>query len=312
MNIITDYNENIRIEKSAVTIGTFDGLHVGHLEILETLKAKTEEFNLKSVVVTFYPHPRKVLAKDFNLKLLTPIDEKKRLFDIFGIDYLFIIKFTKKFSKQSYKEFLNNVLIKKVNTEHLVLGYDHKFGNNRDGDINRLIEYTKEIGIRMTIVGPKEVDNHIVSSTKIRKALLDGKIEEANKMLGRYYFLEGTVIEGAKRGREIGFPTANLNLKEDDKLVPCNGVYFVRIKHNNIYYFGVANIGLRPTFNNVKEPITEVNIFDFNKNIYGNQLKVEFIKRLRNEKKFSSKKELEENIKLDVIKAKKLIENLIK
>ena len=156
----------------------------------------------------------------------------------------------------------------------------------------------------MTVVEPKEVDNHIVSSTKIRKSLEEGNIEDANKMLGRYYFLEGTVVEGAKRGRTIGFPTANLNLKEDNKLLPCNGVYFVRIEHNNEYYFGVANIGLRPTFNNVKEPITEVHILDFTKEIYGNELKVEFINRLRNEKKFSSKEELEENIKLDVKKAR--------
>jgi riboflavin kinase/FMN adenylyltransferase len=312
MQIITDSTENINIEKSAVTIGTFDGLHVGHFEILETLKLKAKELNLKSVVITFYPHPRTVLAKDFNLKLLTPIDEKKELFGVLGIDYLYIITFTKDFSKQSYKEFLNNVLIDKVNCEHLVLGYDHKFGNNRDGDINKLIEYSKEIGIGMTVVEPKEVDNHIVSSTKIRKALQEGRIEDANKMLGRYYFLEGSVIEGAKRGRIIGFPTANLNLKENNKLLPCNGVYFVRIKHNDSQYFGVANIGLRPTFNHVKEPITEVHIFDFSQNIYGNELKVEFINRLRNEKKFSSKEELEENIKLDVVKATELIKELNK
>ena len=310
MHIVTNSIENTNIEQSAVTIGTFDGLHVGHLEILEKLKENAKELGLKSVVITFYPHPRTVLAKDFNLKLLTPIDEKKKLFGELEIDYLYVITFTKDFSQQSYKEFLNNVLVSEVNAEHLVLGYDHKFGNNRAGDINKLIEYTKEIGVGMTVVEPKEVDNHIVSSTKIRKSLEEGNIEDANKMLGRYYFLKGTVVEGAKRGRVIGFPTANLNLIEDNKLLPRNGVYFVRIEHNNEYHFGVANIGLRPTFNNVKEPITEVHILDFAKNIYGNELKVEFINRLRSEKKFSSKEELEENIKLDVKKAKELIQKL--
>jgi riboflavin kinase/FMN adenylyltransferase len=252
------------------------------------------------------------LAEDFNLRLLTPIEEKKKLFKKIGIDYLFIINFSKEFSEYSYKQFFDDILIDKIKTKHLVLGYDHKFGKNRDGDINKLIEYTKDNSIGMTVVEPKEIDNKIVSSTKIRNEIINGNMESANKMLGRNYCLEGIVVEGAKRGRSIGFPTANIDIKEKNKLLPCNGVYFVKANFNNASYFGVANIGLRPTFNNVKNPITEVHILDFNENIYGVEIEVEFIERLRDEKKFSTKEELEENIKLDIIKVRGYISELNK
>jgi len=307
MKIITDINNIIDIEKSVVTIGTFDGLHVGHLEILDSLKSKADELGLASVVITFYPHPRAVIAKDFNLRLLTPIDEKKKLFNQLGIDFLYIISFNEEFSNKSYKDFFDEILIKIVKAKHLVIGYDHKFGKNRDGDINKLIEYNKANGIGMTVVGPKEIENQIVSSTKIRNALLNGDLESANKMLGRYYFLDGIVVEGAKRGRTLGFPTANLGLNENNKLVPSNGVYFVKVQIETSLHYGVANIGLRPTFNHTNEPITEVYILDFNEDIYGKKISIEFIKRIRDEKKFSSKEELEENIKLDVAKARKFI-----
>ncbi|MCW8850011.1 MAG: hypothetical protein OQJ81_08565, partial [Melioribacteraceae bacterium] len=179
---------------------------------------------------------------------------------------------------------------------------------NRDGDIKKINEYTKKNNIGMTVVEPKEIENEAVSSTKIRAALLNGNLEYANKLLNRFYFLDGIVVEGAKRGRTLGFPTANLKLREDNKLVPMNGVYFVRVSLENEdkFYYGVANIGLRPTFNNVTEPITEVYILDFSKEIYGQKITVEFINRLRDEKKFASKEELERNIKLDVEKAVKL------
>lgn len=310
MQIIKDGDKNLIFKDSVVTIGTFDGLHKGHIEIIAKLKLKAEELNLKTVVITFYPHPRTVLSDDYKLKLLTPINEKQELFSKLNIDYLYIITFTKEFAKKTYKEFFDQVLLDTVRANHLVIGYDHKFGKDRNGDINSLIEYTKSNSIGMTVVGPKEIDNEIVSSTKIRTFLLDGKVKIASKMLGRNYFLDGVVVEGAKRGRELGFPTANLGLREDNKLVPKNGVYAVKVFLNNKYYFGVVNIGLRPTFNNVSEPITEVHIFDFNEDIYGNQIKVEFIDRIRDEKKFSSKEELEKNILSDVNEAKELISKI--
>ncbi len=312
MKVINENSKNIKLEESVVTIGTFDGLHAGHFEIIEQLKSNASELKLKSVVVTFFPHPRTVVTQDFKLKLLTPLEEKKRLFEEFGIDYMYIITFNEKFSQKTYKEFFDEILIGSVNVRHLVIGYDHKFGKNRDGDIDKLSEYTKNNNIGMTVVDPKEIEGETVSSTKIRNALLSGELEFANKMLNRYYFLDGIVIEGAKRGRTLGFPTANLKLVEDNKLVPMNGVYLVRVTlqdDSNLYY-GVANIGLRPTFNHVDEPITEVFILEFDKEIYGKNITVEFINRLRDEKKFSSKDELEKNIKMDVKKALELINKI--
>lgn len=312
MKIINENSKNVKLEESVVTIGTFDGLHAGHFKIIEQLKSKAEELNLKSVVVTFFPHPRTVVTQDFQLKLLTPLEEKKRLFEEFGIDYMYIITFNEKFSQKTYKEFFDEILIDSVNVKHLVIGYDHKFGKNRDGDIDKLTEYTKNNNIGMTVVDPKEIEGETVSSTKIRNALLSGDLELANKMLNRYYFLDGLVVEGAKRGRTLGFPTANLKLVEDNKLIPMNGVYLVRVTlqdDSNLYY-GVANIGLRPTFNHANEPITEVFILEFNKEIYGKNITVEFINRLRDEKKFSSKDELEKNIKMDVKKALELINKI--
>lgn len=312
MHIVRDVDKNILFEESVVTIGTFDGLHEGHFEIISELKSKAEELNLKTVVITFYPHPRTVLAKDYHLKLLTPISEKQELFSKLNVDYLYIISFTEEFAQKTYKEFFDQVLLNRVHANHLVIGYDHKFGKDRSGDINSLIEYTKQNRIGITVVGPKEINNEVVSSTKIRNALLDGDVKRASKMLGRNYFLDGVVVEGAKRGRDLGFPTANLGLREDNKLVPKNGVYTVKVILGDASYYGVANIGLRPTFNHVSEPITEVHIFDFSADIYGSDIKVEFIDRIRDEKKFSSKEELEENIKFDVNEAKKYYQKLNK
>ena len=308
MQIINEKFEHLDLGDTVVTIGTFDGLHAGHFEIFENLKKKAAKLNLKSVVVTFFPHPRTVVAKDYKIKLLTPLEEKKKIFEKLGIDFLYIINFNEEFSQKTYVEFFNEILISTVNAKHLVLGYDHKFGKNRVGDIERIYEYTKKNNIGMTVVNPKEIEGETVSSTKIRTALLNGNLEFANKLLNRYYFLDGIVVEGAKRGRTLGFPTANLKLREDNKLLPMNGVYFVHVMledETNTFY-GVANIGLRPTFNNVREPITEVYILDFSKEIYGKKITVEFINRLRDEKKFFSKEELKKNISLDVEKAIKL------
>ena len=308
MQVINEEFEHLDFGDTVVTIGTFDGLHAGHFEIFERLKKKAAELNLKSVVVTFFPHPRTVVTKDYKIKLLTPLGEKKKLFEKLGIDFVYIINFNEEFSQKTYVEFFNEILINTINAKHLVIGYDHKFGKNRVGDIEKIYEYTKKNNIGMTVVNPKEIEGETVSSTKIRTALLNGNLEFANKLLNRCYFLDGIVVEGAKRGRTLGFPTANLKLREDNKLLPMNGVYFVRVileDEANTFY-GVANIGLRPTFNNVHEPITEVYILDFSKEIYGKKITVEFINRLRDEKKFSSKEELKNSIKLDVEKAIKL------
>lgn len=312
MKIINFNDKDINSCESVVTIGTFDGLHLGHLEIIEELKKKSAELGLCSVVLTFYPHPRTVVAKDSGIKLLTPLEEKKLLFRNLGIDYLYIINFTKEFSKKTYKEFIDDIVIKEVRAKHLIIGYDHKFGKDRTGDKSKLVEYTRENGIEMTVVSARDISDGTVSSTKIRDALLEGELDLANKMLGRYYSMLGTVVEGAKRGRTLGFPTANINPDDENKLIPRNGVYFVRVNLNDKVYYGVANIGLRPTFNHAIKPITEVFIFDFDRDIYGEKLTLEFLSRLRNEIKFNSKEELENQIKLDVEKAKQKLKEIQK
>lgn len=307
MEIIRDINKELKISGSVATIGTFDGLHIGHQKIIKLLMEKSKQLNLKSVVITFYPHPRVVLGDRNDIKLLTPIEEKVKLFENFGIDFLLVVPFSKEFAKKTYQEFLNEIVIDKVKAKFLIIGYDHKFGKNREGDITKLKEYLKEKDLDMMIVGPEKIEENAASSTKIREALKSNNLDFANKMLGHYYFIEGVVVEGAKRGRTIGYPTANLKPSENNKLVPPNGVYFVRIKYDKRQYFGVANIGLRPTFNNVKEPITEVYIFDFNKDIYGENICIEFIKKIRDEVKFNSIEELEIQIKKDVEYSKSLI-----
>ncbi|MBK7980238.1 MAG: bifunctional riboflavin kinase/FAD synthetase [Ignavibacteriae bacterium] len=307
MEIIRDISKELKISGSVATIGTFDGLHIGHQKIIKLLMEKSKQLNLKSVVITFYPHPRVVLGDRNDIKLLTPIEEKVKLFENFGIDFLLVVPFSKEFAKKTYQEFLNEIVIDKVKAKFLIIGYDHKFGKNREGDITKLKEYLKEKDLDMMIVGPEKSEENAASSTKIREALKSNNLDFANKMLGHYYFIEGVVVEGAKRGRTIGYPTANLKPSENNKLVPPNGVYFVRIKYDQKQYFGVANIGLRPTFNNVKEPITEVYIFDFNKDIYGENICIEFIKKIRDEVKFNSIEELEIQIKKDVEYSKSLI-----
>lgn len=307
MEIIKDIKRELKISGSVATIGTFDGLHIGHQKIIKLLMEKSKQLNLKSVVITFYPHPRVVLGDRNDIKLLTPIEEKVKLFENFGIDFLLVVPFSKEFAKKTYQEFLNEIVIDKVKAKFLIIGYDHKFGKNREGDITKLKEYLKEKDLDMMIVGPEKIEENAASSTKIREALKSNNLDFANKMLGHYYFIEGVVVEGAKRGRTIGYPTANLKPSENNKLVPPNGVYFVRIKYDQKQYFGVANIGLRPTFNNVKEPITEVYIFDFNKDIYGENICIEFIKKIRDEVKFNSIEELEIQIKKDVEYSKSLI-----
>ncbi len=307
MKIIRDFENEPQLSESVVTIGTFDGLHIGHIKIIENLKKKAEKLNLNSVVITFYPHPRIVLNNTNEVKLLTPLNEKIILFEKLGIDYLYIVQFSKEFSKKTYKEFVDEIIIGKTNAKFMIIGYDHKFGNKREGDLKKLQEYIKGKNIDMMVVQAEKMSETTVSSTKIREAIHSGDIEAANKMLKRNYLVEGIVIEGAKRGRTLGFPTANIQPEDKNKLLPPNGVYFVKVNYNNTKYFGMANIGLRPTFNNVKEPITEVYIFDFSKEIYGEQISIEFLKKLRNEKKFNSIEELEIQIQKDVDLGKSLI-----
>lgn len=308
MNIYTENSTIIKNKNSVVTIGTFDGVHKGHLDILDHVIQKAEEINGRSFVITFKPHPRTIVAKKDDIFLLTTYEEKIELLKNKGIENLLVINFTKEFSNLTAKEFVDNIICNKIGAVHLVIGYDHKFGKDRVGNGSRLTELGMERNFTVSTVAPVEFNGEIISSTKIRKALLDGNIQEANNFLGRNYAIEGKVVEGTKRGRIIGFPTANIEVENKLKLIPKNGVYAVKIFFNSMVYFGIMNIGVRPTFEDSKRLFIEVYILDFSRNIYGKEIKIEFLKRIRDEKRFSSKEKLKEQIKND----KKNVEKYIK
>lgn len=307
------YNDksNIKIAESVVTIGTFDGLHLGHQQIISKVIKVAEEKKLTSVVVTFDPHPRAVVSKDYNMQLLATLDEKKILFEELKIDNLFVINFTMEFAKISSDEFVKNYLIDKLNAKHVVIGYDHKFGKNRNGDKSTLKEFGIKYGFDVTCMDEFQSEGDTISSTVIRNLLQTGEVDTANTYLGRNYSFFGRVVEGAKRGREIGFPTANIEIDNPYKLVPANGVYIVKASLDNQSLYGIMNIGIRPTFENENNKVIEMHIFDFNKNIYGKEIKIEFIKRIRSEKKFNSKEELINQITKDKNFAEEFLSKLI-
>lgn len=310
MNIYSDISQ---IEKKSVvlTIGTFDGLHLGHIDILKSLLKKANHHNTESLAVTFEPHPRNVVSNDYSIKLLTTLDEKKEIFSELGIENLLVINFTKEFASLTSKEFIEAFIKSNIELKEIIIGYDHRFGKNRDGDEAKLREIGNEYGFNVSSVNAVTCADDTISSTKIRKALLNGDLKTANKYLGRNYCFYGDVIEGAGRGRELGYPTANIDPEKGNKLIPKPGVYLVKSPIENKEYFGLMNIGSRPTFNDIENVLVEVHLLEFKGDIYGKHLKIELIDRLRDEKKFESKDELMNQIKLDEEKGKEIIDKLI-
>lgn len=310
MVIHTDI-KNFNIYNPILTIGVFDGVHLGHKKVLGRLKKITQEKDGESVVLTLWPHPRIVLDKDVDsLRLLNNIEEKKYLLSKTGIDHLIVVPFTKEFSKLSACEFIEQYLVKKIKVKHLVVGYNHQFGKDRKAGFTFLNECARKYGFSIEKLDAKLVDNDKVSSTKIREFLTSGYLDIANKYLGYEYFISGNVIEGNQIGRKIGFPTANIKIPEPYKQVPKDGVYAVRVKLNGDSYHGMLNIGSRPTI----EPILrskniEVHILDFDKKIYNQTITVSFVKRIRDEKRFNGLKELKEQLEKDK-KEIKLLFNL--
>ncbi len=311
MNI---FDENSNIEKSkntAVTIGTFDGIHRGHRRILDELLRISKEENSRNFVITFEPHPRTVVTQKYDIRLLTTLDEKKAIFEEYGIENLMVINFTEEFSKLTSEEFIRKFICDKIGARHVVIGYDHKFGRDRGGNETTLRTMGEKFGFDVTRVPPIKENGVVISSTLIRNLLLQGEVEQANTYLGRHYSLSGKVVHGAGRGVSLGFPTANLQPHSKQKLIPANGVYAVSVKLENKVYFGVMNIGFRPTFNQTPHAITEVHILDFNKEIYDENIKVEFVKRLRDEKKFGGKDELVKQIEDDIQKTKEILKEKV-
>ncbi|AFH48354.1 Riboflavin kinase [Ignavibacterium album JCM 16511] len=299
MNIFSDIDE-IKFDKNTVlTLGTFDGIHSGHQEIISRVIDCSEKENLRNLVITFHPHPRKVINPELNLKLLTTSDEQIKIFEQLGVKNLLIINFTKEFSQLTPEKFIKDFLVDKIGIRKIVIGYDHHFGKSRGGDVEFLISSGKKYDFGVIQIPPFLIDNEPVSSTKIRAAIENGQIDKANRMLGRTYSFSGIVIEGDKRGRELGYPTANIKLNDTDKLLPQIGIYAVMVELNGMNYKALLSIGKRPTFYNDGAVIPEVYIYDFNNDIYGQNIKVSVIQKLRGEEKFNSAEELIKQMNLD-------------
>ena len=274
-------------KKTIITLGTFDGVHLGHQAILKKLVTASEDGKYESLVLTFYPHPRMVLNQENAMHLLNTIEEKTILFEKFGIDHLIVHPFDNSFSKLSAEEFVKTVLVNQLNIHKIIIGYDHRFGENRSANINDLIHFGKQFNFEVAQINAEEINEITVSSTKIRTALLDGAIELANQYLGYDYFFSGKVIKGKQLGRTIGFPTANIVLLETYKLIPKNGVYVVYSTINNNRVYGMMNIGYNPTVGENNKTI-EVHFFDLNEDLYDKIVTVSIVKFIRTEEKFES------------------------
>lgn len=274
-------------EPTIVTIGTYDGVHSGHQKILEKLKLEANKNGLKSAVLTFFPHPRMVLQKDADIKLINTLDEKSEILENLGLDYLVIEKFTEQFSRITALEFVRDILVNKLNAKQIIIGYNHRFGRNRAANIDDLNDFGKTFGFHVHQISAHDIDEVAISSTKIRMALGQGHVDKANTYLGYKFMLTGTVKRGNGLGRTIGFPTANLFIEEPYKLIPKGGVYAVSCNYEGEVVYGMMNIGLNPTVNGKRQSI-EVHFFDFNKDIYNQRIQIRMHKRLRDEEKFES------------------------
>jgi len=291
---------------SIITIGTFDGVHIGHQKIIEHLNENKTNEKDKSVILTFFPHPRMVLNADNDIKMLNTIEEKAQLLEKFGLDHLVVQPFTKEFSQLSALEFVRDILVNTLQVKKLVIGYDHHFGKNREGNFEQLLEYKNAYNFELEKITAQEIENVSVSSTKIRKALENGNIEKANTYLGYCYMLTGIIVSGKGLGRKLNFPTVNLHIEETYKLIPKTGVYVVKTKLENNTVFGIMNIGYRPTIDGKNQTI-EIHLLDFNADLYGKKMQIEILKRLREEQKFDSVEHLTKQIQEDEKAARKWI-----
>lgn len=295
-NSIQDFKTNSR---TIVTLGTFDGVHIGHKKIIDRLIQNTTE-NTESLVLTFFPHPRMVLQGDSDIKLLNTINEKAKLLKNTGLDNLVIHPFDQAFSRLTAEEFVKNILVDIFNIKKIIIGHDHRFGRNRTANIDDLIVFGELYNFEVEQISSQEVDEVAVSSTKIRNALLGGNIQLANDYLGYDYFLTGNVIQGKQLGRTIDFPTANLKIQENYKLIPQNGVYVVSSLIHNKTIFGMMNIGFNPTVDGQNQSI-EIHYFDFEEDLYNKEITVSILHRIRSEQKFGSVLDLKEQLYKDKI-----------
>ncbi|MGB0811434.1 MAG: bifunctional riboflavin kinase/FAD synthetase [Flavobacteriaceae bacterium] len=285
-------------EASIVTIGTFDGVHLGHQQILKQLIDTSRKSKLKSVLLTFFPHPRMVLQPDISMRLIQTIQEREKALQKTGLDYLVIHPFSTEFSRLSADDYVKQILVEQLNVRKVVVGYDHRFGRNRTASLEDMYHYADIHEFEVIEINAEKIESTAVSSTKIRKAIDEGNIELANTYLGHSFTIEGMVIDGDKRGRELSYPTANIDLQNQHKIVPKQGVYLVKSKLKGRVVYGMMNIGTKPTFDTTM-PSIEVHFLDWNGDLYGQAVQVELLKWVREERKFSSVEELQTQIQAD-------------
>jgi len=297
------------LSNSVVTIGTFDGVHIGHKKIINRLVNIAKQEGLQAVVLTFFPHPRMVVQSDTKIKMLNTIDEKNKLLEQQGIDHLVIKKFTKDFSRLSAQEYVRKVLVETLHVKHIIIGYDHHFGRNRTANIHDLKAFGEIYDFKVTEILAQEIDEVTISSTKIRQALNSGDVKTANTFLGYNFMISGTVVKGKGIGKTLNFPTANIRISESYKLIPKHGVYVVKTRILNTTVFGMMNIGVNPTVNGKLRSI-EIHFFDFSQDIYGVYLEIEIFKRLREEQKFDSLAELEKQLLKDAVVSKQFLQQI--
>jgi riboflavin kinase/FMN adenylyltransferase len=303
---IQDFKPN---RNTIATLGTFDGVHLGHKKIIERLTQEAGKSNTESLVLTFFPHPRMVLQGNSVIQLLNTIQEKAELLESIGLQNLIIHPFDESFSQLSAEEFVKTILVDQFQIKKIIIGHDHRFGKNRSADINDLIAYGKIYDFEVEQISAQEIDEVSISSTKIRKALMSGDIQLANEYLGYNYFITGTVVKGRQLGRTIGFPTANLKIEEEYKLIPLNGVYIVKSYWNGKEIFGMMNIGTNPTVDG-KERTIETNFLDLEEDLYGKEMRIYFLQRIRSEEKFDSIDTLKAAIENDKIITQSFIKSL--
>ena len=309
MQVHRDIDHLPQFRNAVITIGTFDGVHAGHRQIINKLKAEAKALNGESVIITFHPHPRKVISSAIlGVRLINTLDEKIEVLSGLGVDHLVIVPFTDAFANQPAEDYIRNFLFEKFHPDTIIIGYDHRFGRERLGDYKLLEKTAPVYGFKIKEIPKHILDEIAISSTNIRQAVLHTDIEMANKLLGYTFFFEGEVVHGNKLGRQLGYPTANLKMNDPEKIIPGDGIYavYVKIQENDTQYKGMMSIGFRPTVDG-KKRVIEVNVFDFNEEIYGKMMRVYVVKFLRAEVKFNSLEELVKQIDQDKVESLKVL-----
>ncbi len=308
MKIYNTFSEFVKVPNAIVTIGTFDGVHLGHKAILKDMVKTAKEIGGETVVITFYPHPRQVLnINAANLRFITTQEEKLKRLEMSGVDNVIVVNFTKEFSRVSSEDFISEYILKHINPVKLVIGYDHHFGNNRMGDFNLLNEMQNKYNFELQRIEAHDVENIAVSSTKIRHSLQQGDVERANALLGYQFSYVGKVVSGNKIGRELGYRTANIELEKEFRLIETAGVYATYVDYDGKEYKSMTYIGKKPTVNNEEIENIEVHLFDFDSDLYDKVIKVRFVKRVRGEHKFESLQALKKQIEIDEKNIKEIL-----